>query len=65
MKEYRYGMKYRGFAPFCQPMKGLVTRENDATGKYWDILVYARELTTQEVAEYELEYLGTVDRSIE
>ena len=57
---YKYGMRLRGFAPACQPMNGLVNREDDPTGKYHDVLVYDRKLTEQELREYELDYLGEV-----
>lgn len=53
--EYRYGMKLRGFSIACQPMNGLVRREDDSTGKYWDILIYSRELTDKELQDYDLE----------
>ena len=52
---YKYGMRLRGFSIGCQPMKGLVERQDDTTGKYWDILVYDRELTDKEIEDYELE----------
>ena len=55
--EYRYGMRLRGFSPACQPMNGLVRREDDPTGKYWDILIYDRELTPEEVRSYDLDEL--------
>ena len=55
---YRYGMRLRGFSIACQPMEGLVGREDDPTGKYWDILVYNRQLTKEEISGYDLEYLG-------
>ena len=55
---YRYGMRLRGFSIACQPMDGLVGREDDPTGKYWDILVYNRQLTKEEISGYDLEYLG-------
>lgn len=54
---YRYGMRLRGFAPMCQPMNGLIKREDDTTGKYHDILVYDRELEQKELNDYELDYL--------
>lgn len=54
---WSYGMKYRGFSIGCQPMKGLVGRDDDPTGEFYDILVYNRELTDKEVADYELERL--------
>lgn len=52
---YFYGMKHRGFSPACQPMKGLVQRIDDPTGRYFDILEYQRELTDAEIRNYELE----------
>lgn len=56
-KEYRYGMRLRGFSPGCQPMNGLLRTEEDPLGDYWDILVYDRELTESEVKSYELDRL--------
>ena len=58
--EYRYGMRLRGFSIGCQPMNGLLRREDDTTGKYWDILVYDRELTKDEINDYELNDLQEV-----
>ena len=57
--KYRYGMRLRGFSPMCQP-RGVVDRLDDSTGKYYDIIVYDRELTDKEVNDYELDYLGTM-----
>jgi hypothetical protein len=57
---YRYGMRLRGFSIGCQPMSGLVRREDDTTGRYHDVLVYDRQLTDQELEDYELDYLGEV-----
>ena len=56
-----YGMRLRGFSLGAQPHVGLKGRKDDLTGKYWDILMYDRKLTRQEVESYELEYLGEVD----
>lgn len=53
--EYKYGMRLRGFAPFCQPMKGLIEAKDDPTGMYWSILIYSRPLTEKEMQEYELD----------
>lgn len=58
MAEYRYGMRLRGFSPGCQP-KGVVRREDDPTYRYYDILVYDRELTRKECTDYELTYIET------
>lgn len=54
---YKYGMRLRGFSMGCQPMRGLIERQDDQTGKYWDILVYDRKLTDDEVRSYELDEL--------
>lgn len=54
---YRYGMRLRGFAPMCQPKEGFVERQDDSTGRYYDILVYNRELTEKELRDYELDRL--------
>ena len=43
--EYKYGMKLRGFSPMCQPMKR----------RWWDVLVYDRKLTEEELRDYDLE----------
>lgn len=58
-----YGMRLRGFSPGCQPMNGLMRREDDHAGNYWDILFYSRELTEQEIKDYELDYLGEIRES--
>ena len=54
---YVYGMRLRGFSLGCQPMQGLVERQDDPTGKYHDLLVYERKLTDKELADYELDSL--------
>ena len=61
---YRYGMRLRGYAPLCQPSCGLERVEEDETGKYWNILVYARKLTESEVKDYELDYLGETEECV-
>ena len=53
-KEYRYGMRLRGYSPGAQP-KGTLRREDDTTGKYHDIIVYDRALSAKEIEEYELD----------
>ena len=52
--EYKYGMRLRGFSPGCQPMEGLLRREDDITGKFWDVIVYDRPLTENEIKHYSL-----------
>ena len=56
-KEHRYGMRLRGYSPGAQP-KGTLRREDDASGKYHDILVYDRQLSAAEIADYELDDLN-------
>lgn len=51
---YKYGMRLRGFSPGCQPKDGFIERQDDPTGKYYDILIYNRELTADELNSYEL-----------
>ena len=58
---YKYGMMIRGFSIGCQPMDGFIERQ-DANGRkssrgreYWDIIVYSRELTPDEISHYSLE----------
>lgn len=58
VKEFKYGMRLRGFSPGCQPKEGFMERRDDPTGRYYDILVYDRMLTEKELANYELDYLG-------
>lgn len=55
---YKYGMRLRGFSIGTQPKVGFYERQDDHTGKYWDILIYDRKLTDKEVKDYELDYLG-------
>ena len=52
--EYRYGMRLRGFSPGAQP-KEVLRREDDTTGRYYDIIVYDRQLSAAEIADYELD----------
>ena len=56
MAEYKYGMRLRGFSPGCQPMEGLVRVEHPLDlEKWWDILVYDRELNDTELFLYDLD----------
>ena len=54
MKLYKYGMKLRGFSIGCQPKQGFVERQDDNTGEYYDIIVYDRKLTDEEITKFEL-----------
>ena len=57
MTEYTYGMRLRGFAPGCQPKRGLL-RWEDGVGRYHDLLIYDRPLTDEELTDYELDDLN-------
>jgi hypothetical protein len=53
-----YGMKLRGFAPGCQPMEDFVDWSDcEPEDPYHSILLYRRELTAEEVKQYDLEEL--------
>ena len=55
---YKYGMRLRGFSLGCQPMDGFIERQDDTTGKYWDIICYDRELSEEDIKHYSLDFLG-------
>lgn len=54
---YKYGMRLRGFSIGCQPKDGFIRREDDQTGRYWDIIIYDRPLTDDETKHYSLDRL--------
>lgn len=54
-KEYHYGMRIRGYSIGCQPTDGLLRREDDHSGDYYDILVYDHKLTENETRAYSLD----------
>lgn len=56
-----YGMRLRGFSIGCQPKEGLIRREDDPSRKYYDILIYNRFLTDQELKDYELDHIGPAE----
>ena len=62
MKHHKYGMRLRGFSIGCQPMNGFLSREDDSTGKYHDIIIYSRKLTDEELNQYELDDLNFEER---
>jgi len=53
--KYKYGMKHRPFGIGCQP-RGVasVVDCNKAETSYYNIIVYNRELTDQEINSFEL-----------
>lgn len=62
---YRYGMRARGYSPWCQPTDNLLGIEKHETYKvsengkeYYDILIYSEELPDEDVRNYQLDYLG-------
>lgn len=59
---FRYGMRLRGFAPGCQPVDGLLSREEGKDG-YYDVLTYKRRLTAKEIEDYELDDLNKDPKS--
>lgn len=54
---YKYGMRLRGFSIGCQPKDGFIERRDDESGKYYDILLYDRKLTQEELNTYELDFI--------
>ena len=38
-------------------MKGFVERLDDTTGKYYDLIVYNRQLSDKELSDYELDFI--------
>jgi hypothetical protein len=58
MLEYYYGMRLRGFSPGCQPMEGFIRCEDDWAGRYWNILVYDRELSADDCRHYDLDFIA-------
>ena len=59
MNLYKYGMRLRGFSIGCQPMNGLYAWE-DGDKEYYNYLYYSRELTDNEIKEYELDFVKRV-----
>lgn len=55
--KYTYGMKQRGFSIGCQPTKGFVERKDSDNDKYYDLIVYNRKLTDEEISRYGLELI--------
>ena len=61
MSRYLYGMRLRLAAPGAQPKEGLVEiihgEFEDSGRKYWDALVYDRELSAEERRAYDLDLI--------
>lgn len=60
--KYAYGMKARGFSIGCQPKTDFIERIDDKSDTFYDILIYGRKLSDKEVSDYELVYLGKIDK---
>ena len=54
---FYYGMRQRGCSPGCQPKDGLLERQDDPRGRYWDILKYNRRLSHKEERNYDLDFI--------
>ena len=57
-KVHKYGMRLRGFSPGAQPAEGFLDAEVDPLDDYWNVLVYSRKLSQEEMEHYDLDYLG-------
>lgn len=66
---YVYGMRLRGYSPGAQP-DGVTWFDDDTSNyeyrtkgkRYHSIIGYDRQLTSQELKDYELDYLGSEKR---
>lgn len=58
---YKYGMKLRECGPGCQP-KGFTkcenSKENSKDEDYYSYIWYERELSDDEIKQFDLDYLG-------
>ena len=52
--KYFYGMRLRGFSPGCQPMEGFTRRLDSHSPEFYDIIVYDRALSEDDVKHYSL-----------
>lgn len=58
---YLYGMRVRGCSIGTQPKEGFCERRDDENEKYWDIIVYDRELSEEECHYYSLDFIKKED----
>ena len=62
---YIYGMKLRGYAPGCQPMKWLRDWIDAAeTSKYHSFFLFYRKLTKDERNDYDLDLLYLSNKEV-
>ena len=59
--KYYYGMRLRGFSLGCQPERGLLGKSIGPFDDYHDVIAYDRELSEQELKEYEMERINIID----
>lgn len=58
MTKYVYGMRLRGFSIGCQPKEGFVERRDSPAENFYDVIVYSRLLSQQELEDYDLTFIG-------
>ena len=58
MRIYKYGMRLRGMSPGAQPKEGFYDWQEDHTGTFYNIILYTRELSRDEIIKYDLSYIG-------
>lgn len=54
---YVYGMRLRGFSLGAFPKEGFIEQRDSDKFKYYDYLVYDRNLTLDELRLYELDFI--------
>lgn len=58
MTKYVYGMRLRGFSIGCQPKEGFIERRDSLAENFYDVIVYSRLLSQQELEDYDLTFIG-------
>lgn len=58
MTKYVYGMRLRGFSIGCQPKEGFIERRDSPAENFYDVIVYSRLLSQQELEDYDLTFIG-------
>ena len=54
MNIYKYGMRCRPYSIGAQPMNNLIEAQEDATGQFYNILVYSAPLDRKDIEHYSL-----------
>jgi hypothetical protein len=55
-----YGMRERGYSLGCQPKFGFIRQLDIKSKKYYDLIVYNRKLSEDELEYYSLDFVGTL-----